>query len=139
MAPGQAVINTNGDIVGVWNGTEVISSDVLKQAVALYFNNAQAIKRPQFGFSYQMITENNSKLTGVPEGALVKETVFPSAARLGGLIAGDVIIAVSEEPVRQDAPLEEILQKYKAGDQIYLTVLRKNETLNLSLTAGELK
>jgi hypothetical protein len=51
LVPGEALVNTNGDITGIWNGSGIVSSDVLKQAMALYFNNSQKIQRPSFGFS----------------------------------------------------------------------------------------
>ena len=139
LANGEALINTNGDVVGLWNGSEIISSDVLKQAVALYFNNPLGLKRPQFGFSYQIISPNNSKLTSLPEGALVREVAFPSPARVAGLLSGDILTAVEGQQIKENSSLEEILQKYKAGDKVLLTIVRRDQIVTLSLVAGELK
>jgi S1-C subfamily serine protease len=139
VLPGEALINTNGDIVGIWNGSNVISSDLLKQAMALYFNNAQNILRPSFGFSYSIITQTDSRLTGLPEGAKVLEIDSSSAAHTAGLEAGDVITSVGSQPVSENSPLEAILQQQKPGDQVALTITRKSQTMNLNLTVGELK
>lgn len=136
---GEALINTNGDIAGIWNGSEIISSDVLKQAMALYFNSQQGIVRPQFGFSYSIVTQNNSRLTGQPEGALVKDFSAVSAARQAGLLIGDVITNIAGQAVNENSLLEETLQKYKPGDKAALSISRKNQTVSLSLIVGELK
>jgi len=139
FAPGEAVVDTSGNIEGVWNDSVIISSDVLKQAMALYFNNAQSIVRPSFGFSYSVITQSDSQLISLPQGALVKETDIGSPARLAGLEAGDVITAVNNRTVSEDSLLEPMLEQFKPGDQMALTITRKGQTVNLSLTVGELK
>lgn len=139
LAPGEAVVNTNGNIAGIWNGSAIISSDVLKQAMALYFNNALNIVRPSFGFSYSIITQSDSKLISLPEGAMVKEVDVNSPARLAGLEASDIITALGGQTVSEGSQFEQILEQYKPGDRLALTVTRKNQTVNLSLTVGELK
>lgn len=136
---GEAVVDTSGNIAGIWNGTAIVSSDALKLALALYFNNAQNIVRPSFGFSYSIVTQSDSQLTDLPEGALVKEVDASSPARAAGLEAGDVITSVNGQAVSQDSPPEQILERFKPGDQIALVVTRKNQTANLSLTVGQLK
>jgi putative serine protease PepD len=139
LAPGEAVVNTNGDIVGIWNGSVIISADVLKPALALYFNNAQNIIRPSFGFSYSIVTQSDSKLMSLPEGALVKEVDAVSPAHTAGLETGDIITAVDGQSINQDVLLEQILEQSKPQSQMALTVMRKNQTVNLNLIVGELK
>jgi S1-C subfamily serine protease len=139
LAPGEAVVDTNGNIVGIWNGFAVVSSDVLKQAMALFFNNSQNIIRPSFGFSYSIITQSDSQLISLPEGALVKTVAVGSPARLAGLEINDVITSVNGQAVSEDSPLEPMLEQFKPGDQMALAVTRKNQTVNLSLTVGQLK
>lgn len=139
LAPGEAVVDTSGNIAGIWNGSGVVSSDVLKQAMALYFNNAQNIVRPSFGFDYSIITQSDSRLIGLPQGALVKEVDAILPARQAGLEVNDVITAVNGQAVSESSPLEQILEQFKPGDKLALTVTRKNQTVNLSLTTGQLK
>ena len=136
---GAAVVNGSGNIVGIWNGSAVISSDVLSGAMALYFNNPSDISRPSFGFSYLLLTSIDSKLTGAPEGALVKSVAAVSAARTAGLETGDVIISVDGQNISQNNPLEPMLEKYHPGDAAAFTVTRGKNQLSLKLTAGELK
>lgn len=139
LAPGQALVNTNGNIVGIWNGSNIISSDVLKTAMNLYFNNPQKIQRPSFGFSYSIITQSDSRLSGLPEGANILEVDANSPARTAGLLAGDVVTSVNGQAVKEPSPLEEMLEQFKPGSQMALTVMRKDQTLDLNFTVGELK
>ncbi len=136
---GQAVVNTNGNVIGIWNGSNVISSDVLKQAMALYFNSPQKIQRPAFGFTYSIIIQTDSRLIGLPEGALVKAVDSSSAARSAGLGSGDVITKINGQAISEANSLEEILEQFKPDSQISLTVIRKGQTVSLNLTVGELK
>jgi serine protease DegQ len=139
LAPGEAVVDTSGDIAGIWNGSSIVSSDVLKQGLALYFNDAQNITRPSFGFSYSIITQSDSRLVNLPEGAMVKEVDVSSPARLAGLQVNDVITAVNSQAVSESSLLEQMLEQFKPGDQMALSVTRKNQTVNLTLTVGQLK
>lgn len=139
LAPGEAVVDTSGNIAGVWNGSAIVSSDVLKQAIAVYFNNPQNIIRPSFGFSYSIITQSDSKLISLPEGAMVKEEDANSPARLAGLQVNDVITALGGQAVSESSPFEQMLEQFKPGDKMVLTITRKSQTVNLTLTVGQLK
>ena len=137
--PGQAVVSTKAEVVGLWDGTSVVSADVLRQAAGLYFNNAGKIVRPFFGFSYQIITKTESTLLSKPGGGLVKSIVKPSPAAQSGLVEGDIILFVDNDKVSEENLLEEILQKYKPGDSVKLNVVRGTQDINLTIIVSELK
>jgi len=139
LLPGQSIINTEGEIVGLWNGSRIISSDVLKKSMALYFAGQQKITRPSFGFNYSIVGQSESKLTGTNEGALVKNVLASSSANVAGLSQGDVITAIDGQTVSESSPLEEQLQNYKPDDKALLSVFRKNQKIDLHITVGELK
>ena len=139
LALGQAVVNINSEIVGIWNGSQIISSDVLKQAQALYFKTPLSISRPSFGFSYSIIGKTDAGLIKLPEGARVTLVNPSSPAHTAGLLAGDVITQVSGQSITESSALEIALQNFKPGDPVSLTVVRKTQVLNLILTAGTLK
>ena len=138
LVPGEAVVNTNSEVVGLWDGSKIISSDVLKNALDLYFQNSNAITRPSFGFTYGIVTKVESQLENVPEGALVKTVTKASPAQIAGLLAGDVITNVNGNSINETSPLEQALQNIKPGDTVKVTVTRSHETLQLALTAGTL-
>lgn len=134
---GASAVNLKGEIVGLWDGSRIISSDILRAAFNLYLSNQAQIKRPAFGFIYSVLTKNESKLLALPEGALVKTAAKQAAA--AGLLPKDIITAVGGEQVNENQPLEELLQKYRPGDKLNMEVYRGKEKINLPLTAGELK
>lgn len=133
---GEAVANTNGEIVGVWNGEQIISSDVLKNSLALYFKDSSKISRPSLGLVYKRIYKNLSSLSGLNEGVLVVSVNFPASLTV---LPGDVITSVDETAITGDVSFEELLQNYKPGDKIKISVVRGKQVLNLTLTAAELK
>ncbi len=136
---GDAVVNTSGEIVGIWDGSNIVSSDVLKRAMSLYFNNSTGIVRPMFGFDYSIITQNESQLLSLPQGAKVVETKVSSPARQAGLLVGDVITAVNGQSISESNSLEPMLEQVLSGGKLQLTLTRGKQSISLSLTAGELK
>ncbi len=144
LISGQAVVNMDGEVVGIWNGTEIISSDVLKKAITLYFDNNQKIVRPSFGFTYRIVTSNESVLSPTTiEGAKVLSVSEGSAAAKGDLRAGDTIGSVGGTRVDENSSLEEALEKYKPGDEVSVGIIRggqwRGPELNLTIKVGELK
>ncbi len=138
LLSGEVLVNTSAEVVGIWNGENIVASTNIKKALALFYNNNEKIIRPSYGFTYSIITQNESKLTGVKTGALVKD-ITSANTKLGGLINGDIILRVDNDNISEDLTLEEVLQKYKPGDKITFNIFRKNSEITLSIIAGELK
>jgi S1-C subfamily serine protease len=134
---GQAIINTTAEFVGIWDGEKVVSSEVVKKAISLYFQNPEQIKRPKYGFKYSLVSNFESQLLKIPTGLLVTEVSLPASQR--GLLKEDVIVSVNQEKISNITQVEEIFEKYKAGDNIRLEVVRGEKTLNVDLTVSELK
>lgn len=127
---GEAVVNLSGQVVGIYNGSSVISSDVLNNDIALYLNNPQKIIHPQFGFNYSIVTKAQSNLTGIAQGALVKDITKPKIS--GNLQSGDVITSVDGNSVSETNMLEPLLQKYKPGDTVNLVVMRNKQQIKIT-------
>jgi S1-C subfamily serine protease len=136
---GEAILDSSGNIEGVWSGSAVISADVLKTAMNLYFNNPVEIIRPSFGFNYSIVTQNDGLLANMPQGALVKSVTATGAAHLAGLEAGDIITSIDNQSIGETSTLEPLLEKYKPGDTATLTVSRGKNQLTLKLKVGQLK
>ena len=84
LSAGEVILDSSNNVEGIYNGSSVISVDVLKTAMNLYFNSQAQIIRPSFGFNYSIITQNDSQLADVPQGALVKAAAAASPAHFGG-------------------------------------------------------
>lgn len=147
LIPGQVVINLSGDVLGMWDGTNIIPSDILQNISVNYFaHGGNSVVRPFFGFYYHSLTSVESKVRGVPLGAeVVRPLEVPSAvavgspAEKGGLRAGDIITSISGTVITEDVLLERLLEKVGVGDEVQLTVVRGTDTINVTIIAGELK
>ncbi len=146
LTPGETAVTLDGEVAGLWDGTNLLSANVVKAAVNLYFNNNEKIRRPVFGFNYQVISRAESSTLNVPQGALVAKPdsataaiVAGSPAATAGLQDGDYIIQVNDSKIDEGNQLEEVLEKIKPGDLASITVVRNKQTLILNLTAGEPK
>lgn len=78
------------------------------------------------------------------DGAVVLNVVEDSPAETAGiqgtkmdqngnLILGDVIIAVNDEPIASNSDLYLVLEKYKAGDQVRVSVQRNDRIVDLPI------
>jgi len=144
LALGTALVNTQGEVVGVAGDKgAVISSDVLRKAQALFFGNQQKISRPRFGFTYTQLAKAVSQIRAVPEGAQVlavdRAGKTKSPALEAGLLEKDIIVSVDGQTLGEDSQLEELLQKYKAGDAVKMQIVRGKETKDLTLQVKELE
>lgn len=132
LLSGTAVVNLSGQVVGIYNGTTIISADVISQIISAYLSHNQTIIHPVFGFTYQIITSNQSNLAGIPQGAKVME-VSKLKGETPSLQTGDIILDVDGVTISESQPLESLLAKYKKGDVVALDVLRGKQQLSASL------
>jgi serine protease Do len=138
LISGTAVLNTASELVGIYNGKEIICASNLKLAENLYFKNNKNIVRPGFGFTYVTLSKSQTELQNISNGILVKSVVLGSPAQKASLIAGDVIINFDGHDFNS-SNLEEILQAYVPADIITMEVFRQGKKISLKLTVGELK
>lgn len=134
---GAAIVTLSGDIVGMSDAHRLIAGDVMKQSISLYLANE--LKRPDFGFAYDLISTVRGKLLGLPEGVRVLRVAGSSAADKAGLQGNDIITAIGEQKVAGDVSFEETLENYGVGDTVAFTVTRGQKTLILNVTTTELK
>lgn len=146
LIPGQAVVDLDGQVVGMFDGSGVVASSNLKAAVNLFTQQKSNIQRPSYGFNYRIINPSLSGLLNLPVGAQVvrpqdkQPAVTPgSASGLVGLLENDVITAVNDIEINSDNLLEEILQRYKTGDNLKLSVSRAGAKIIINVVAGVIK
>ncbi len=138
LSNGEAVANMDGQVVGIWDGSKIISSDVAKAFVSKYLGNKGIVQRPAFGFKYKTLFPIEAKTLNLAQGAYVYEAAAGSASQKAGLLAGDVIVSVDNSKIDESNQLEEILQNYKPGDKAVFNVVRDNKNISLTIAPGVL-
>lgn len=75
---------------------------------------------------------------GLPtaRGVLVSSVLPGQPAELGGILSQDVILSVNDVTVDNPRDVIRMIGGLEAGRAVKLTILRKGETLNLSVPLG---
>lgn len=149
---GGPLINTNGEIVGintlVVRGDQgsldmaqglgfAVSSNIVRQVSDSLIANGRVV-RPYLGIQYGLLTPE-SAVTGVgsDKGALITVVADTGPARRAGLLAGDIITAVNDEPITPQISLQRILMQYTPNETVTLSVLRDGKTQDVQITLTE--
>jgi S1-C subfamily serine protease len=153
---GGPLVNLKGQVVGV---NTAMASGAENIGFALPINTAKyaiesvkksgKIIRPYIGIRYLVITKEIATINKLPvdygvlisRGKTLGETaiVQNSPADKAGLKEGDIITALNDQKIDENKSLPSILQQYKPGDTVELTVLRDSKEMKIRLTLGELK
>lgn len=163
---GGPLVDLNGQVIGIntavlrsTSGTGGGSNDVAEGlGFAIPSNTVKyivdqliqsgAVARPYFGITYEMIspaiagTQYAGESVPAVEGAWIhgnnnqSGVVAGGPADKAGLKDNDVITAIDTTTLDDNHPLVSVLQNYKPGDTIKLTVQRGSQTLTLNLTLG---
>lgn len=96
--------------------------------------DSQVVGSPSIGIQCTDISEQEAEYYGVPQGVLVFQINKNGAAAKAGLRRGDIIIAFEGTEVTTTDEVNEIKNRYKAGDEVTLTVYRDGESENLEIT-----
>lgn len=146
---GGALFNLYGEVVGVTNAKYSGSSssgasidnigfaipiDTILPIVTSIIEHGY-ISSPYIGVSVYDVSQE-SQLYGTPAGAAVKSVTQDSPAAEAGLQQGDVITAVNGQSVTSST-LKSAVAAAEVGDEWTITVYRKGQTLELTLTVGQ--
>ncbi|GMR19059.1 MAG: trypsin-like peptidase domain-containing protein [Patescibacteria group bacterium] len=141
---GGPLLNLSGEVVGInvaiASEAENIGFSIptnLIRPVVEQFEKSGRIIRPFLGVSYYLISEAESRLRDIPQGAFVQEVVKGSAAKKAGVKAGDVIQAIDGQKIDETNTLGKLILSYGVGDKITLTVDRNGKKITLKAALGE--
>lgn len=96
--------------------------------------------RGWIGVQIQPVTTNIAESLGMKEdkGALVAEPLTDGPAAKAGILSGDVITALNDQPVNDIRDLAKQIGDMAPGGTAKLTIWRKGEEKTISLTLGEM-
>lgn len=135
-----AIVSPSGGYAGVGFAIPV---DTVNWVVPQLIAHGR-VQRPTMGV--ELASDHIARRSGI-EGAVVTKVVEGSGAdragirpiyrdRRGRARVGDVIVAVNEEPIRSSGELGLILESFKEGDTVTVTVKREGEEKNLRVKLG---
>lgn len=137
------VIGINSQIYSQTGGYMGISFAIpidIAMNVARQLRETGKVTRGRIGVQVQELTVDLANSFGLkePDGALITAIEADGPAAKAGIQPGDVILAVSDQPVATSADLARIVAATKPGATVNADVWRKNERVALKLTVGEL-
>jgi len=151
---GAPLINLAGEIIGVMTKNDLVGLRIAlpindaEKAIASVLKN-KTISRPYLGLHYLDLSKtfglDESITLGKTKGALIQgsEEVpaleAASPAQKSGLKKGDIILKVEENEINSEKNLTELIQEYKPGEIINLTILRNKEEKVIKAELGEIK
>ncbi len=134
---GGALVNLRGELVGIT--TAIISPSgayagnsfaIPSSIVKKVYEDIRQFGEVQRGFLGVTFTEVTSELAEQEKlrevkGVYITEVLDDGAAKAAGLAEKDVITAVNGEPVENSADLQEKVSRYRPGDRLEITYVRK--------------
>jgi serine protease Do len=146
---GGPLLTLEGEIVGINTAIATnASSGYMGIGFAIPSNMAKhvmdeilsdgKVSRGLLGVSLQTIDYNLAQAFGLKkvEGALVSNVSKGSPAERAGLQVEDIILRYNDHPVESAATLRNAVYMMKPGTKITLTVLRKDQIIQIPVTVG---
>jgi Do/DeqQ family serine protease len=142
---GGALINARGELIGI--NTAIFSQTVGAQGIGFAIPISLAlgimqqiidfgkVTRGWLGVEGTEITAQAAMATGNPgiKGALIVGVFIDSPADMGGIRAGDIVVAVNENPVLGIRDLLDQITRHKPDEQIRITIFRGPEKLAVEM------
>lgn len=138
------VIGVNSMIASTSGGSEgigfAIPSNMATEIAGQLIAHGK-VERGWLGVSTQELTPELAKSLGLSstKGALVADVVHGGPADQAGIRRGDVIVSFAGQSVADAAELRNRAAVTPIGRKVQVTVLRKGERMELSVTMGDLK
>ena len=143
---GGALVNTRGELVGIntaiasqtgsYAGYAFAVPTSIVQKVVADLRQYGSVQRALLGIRMLDITSEVQQYyhLNTLEGVYIAEVVSGSAAEKGGVLAGDVVVAVNGTTINSSSELQEKIARKTPGDEVTLTVLRDGKRLDLRVT-----
>ena len=146
---GGALFNLYGEVIGVTNakysssGSEASIDNI---GFAIPMNSVRSIMesiiekgyvaKPYIGVSVTDVSEETQSY-GLPKGAAVRSVAEDGPAKKAGVQVNDIITAVNGAEIAGRNELSRAVSQAQPGDVLKLTVYRRGQTVELSVTVGE--
>ena len=141
---GGPLVDSSGNVVGMntsalLRGVNVSVPIPTIRAVVETLLAHGRIRRGYLGVGFQLVRLPERVQLDQETGLLVASVEQGSAAEHGGLLLGDTLLSLNDEPVRHPDDLMALLGSDSVGTKASVLILRAGEVRELSLTIGERK
>lgn len=141
---GGALVNLQGELIGINTAIATptgvfagysfaIPSKIVRKVVKDIIENGGNIERTNLGIGGYDITDDVIEEFGLElngkKGFYIEEVEKRSAAQMGGLLPGDVVIAINGSPVSNYDDIEKNMKYNKVGDKVDIKVNRKGKEI----------
>ncbi len=147
---GGALFNMYGEVVGVTNakysGSSSSAASIDNIGFAIPINSIRSIvesiiekgyiSKPYMGVSVSDVSDE-ALLYGLPAGAAVQQIVDNSPAQKAGLQVGDIVTKAGDKEITGAQDLVDVVQTSQVGDELVLSVYRRGQTMELTVTIAE--
>ncbi|MEP0546185.1 MAG: Do family serine endopeptidase [Rhodothermales bacterium] len=144
---GGPLVNLRGQLIGINTAIATrtggfqgigfaIPVDIVENVVGQLIETGE-VERGFLGVSFGAISQSYARALDVPVGsAQVSSVQDGSAADDAGIEAGDVIVSVDGNELRNSSDLLSIVANRRPGDELRLTYLRGEDRLTTTVTLG---
>jgi S1-C subfamily serine protease len=141
---GGPLIDTQGAVLGITT-TGLVSSATLAIPAHIAWGIAETlaqqgfIKRGYLGISSQLVQLPEAQRAGRTEdhGLLIVQVDEDSPAQKGGLMLGDILVALDNHPLKDAEDLRSLLSGDRVGKTIPIEVNRGGKIQTLQVTVGQ--
>ena len=143
---GGALVNTRGELIGINSAIASHTGSYEGYGFAIPINLANkvlgdiekygAVRRGYVGVSFRELDQDAADALHINRttGLYVNSVIPGSAAEQAGIQSGDIITKLDGKNVFESSDLLEPVGRLQPGDKIDVTVMRKNEEKNISVT-----
>lgn len=129
-----AIFSPSGGSVGIGFAIPAeVADNVTKQLIS-----GGKVQRGYIGATIQNFTTDMAEAQGLgsQKGAIVSDLVPGGPSARGGLMSGDIVIAINGVSVKTSSELTREVAKAKAGDTLRLDVIRDGKHRNIEIRSG---
>jgi S1-C subfamily serine protease len=141
---GGPLIDTQGAVLGITT-TGLVNSATLAIPAHIAWGIAETlalqgfIKRGYLGISSQLVQLPEAQRAGRTEdhGLLIVQVDEGSPAQKGGLLLGDILVTLDNQPLKDAEDLRSLLSGDRVGKTIPIEVIRGGKLQTLQVTVGQ--
>lgn len=146
---GGALVNLKGQVIGINTAIATQTGYSQSYGFAIPINLTKGIMndligkgyvvRSYLGVSMQDVNEKIARALGLkrPSGVFIDHVAEDSPAQLFGMREKDVLIKIDNQIVDKGNIVQSIIAQKQPGDEVSLTIIRKNRLLKIPVILGE--